>query len=75
MTRAEALQEIIAVVKPRNPIDEHTVIAECDDLDSLGLFNVMLFINSLGQFPELETLETLSQLSTVGDLLDLIPQD
>lgn len=72
MTRAEALQEIIAVVKPRNPIDEHTVIAECDDLDSLGLFNVMLFINSLGKFPELETL---SQLSTVGDLLDLIPQD
>lgn len=72
MTRTEALQEIIAVVKPRNPIDEHTVIAECDDLDSLGLFNVMLFLNGLGLFPQLEEL---AQLHTVSDILDLIPQD
>ena len=72
MTRAEALQAIIASVKPRAPFDEHTVIAECEDLDSLGLFNIMLFLNSLGQFPELEAL---AQLHTVGDILDLIPQD
>lgn len=72
MTRAEALQAIIASVNPRNPFDEHTIIAKCEDLDSLGLFNIMLFLNSLGQFPELEAL---AQLNTVGDILDLIPQD
>ena len=42
MTRAEALQEIIAAVNPRHALDEHTVIAECADLDSLGLFNAYL---------------------------------
>lgn len=72
MTRAEALQAIIASVKPRAPFDEHTVIAECEDLDSLGLFNIMLYLNCLGLFPELEAL---AQLHTVSDILDLIPQD
>ncbi len=72
MTRAEALQEIIAAVNPRHALDEHTVIAECADLDSLGLFNIVLFLNSLGLDPDVEEL---AQLKTVGNILDLIPQE
>lgn len=72
MTRAEALQEILAVVNPRTSFDENTVIADCADLDSLGLFNIVLFLNSLGLDPDVEEL---AQLKTVSEIIDLIPQD
>lgn len=72
MTRAEALQEILAVVNPRTPFDESTVIADCADLDSLGLFNIVLFLNSLGLDPDIEEL---AQLKTVSEIIDLIPQE
>ncbi len=72
MKRAEALKEIIDVVNPKDTFDENTVIADCPDLDSLGLFNIVLFLNSIGLTP---TVEDLAAMKTVGNILDLVSKE
>lgn len=69
MTREEALQAIIDAVDPLDEFSEDTVIADCDDLDSLGLFNVVLYLNSIGLSP---SLTDLAAMKTVGDIVDLV---
>ncbi len=69
MTRAEILQEIIDAVSPLDEITEDTLISESDDLDSLGLFNVVLMLNGHGIKP---TLTQLSQCKKVSDIIDMV---
>lgn len=44
MTREELLNKIIELADPLDEIKEETVIADSEDLDSLALFNVFIFM-------------------------------
>lgn len=46
-----------------------TEIAECDDLDSLGLFNIVMYLKSKGISVKLEHL---AACTTVDELLDMV---
>jgi len=67
MNRQEILKGINLALDPEEEITESTVIADCDDLDSLGLFNVVIFLKAKGI---LVKLEELAMCETVGELLD-----
>ena len=48
MTESEILAKINEVVEPLDEITMDTVILDCDDLDSLSIFNVILAYKDLG---------------------------
>ena len=50
MNRQEILKGINSALEPEEEITESTVIADCDDLDSLGLFNVVIFLKAKGRY-------------------------
>ena len=68
MQREEILNKIVENIDPVDEISEDTVIADSMDFDSLGLFNIVMFLKASGA--EL-TLAQLAKCRTVGDLLDL----
>ncbi len=69
MNRAQILEDIIKIVDPIDPIDENTVIADSDDLDSLALFNIVVYLKNHGYQG---SFEDLSKCKTLGQLADLI---
>ncbi len=68
MERATLLEELIEVIDPIDEITEDTVISECDDLDSLALFNIVIYLKSNGMSA---SLDDLAKCKTISDLLDL----
>ncbi|MDD6068687.1 MAG: hypothetical protein PUB79_07690 [Succinivibrio sp.] len=68
MERATLLEELIEVIDPIDEITEDTVISECDDLDSLALFNIVIYLKSNGMSA---SLNDLAKCKTISDLLDL----
>ena len=68
MTREEMLSKIIELVDPLDPIEESTVISECDDIDSLALFNLVVYFKSIVKKC---SLVDLSKCVTVSDFIDL----
>ncbi|MBQ9273628.1 MAG: hypothetical protein IJ228_02350 [Succinivibrio sp.] len=69
MDRAQVLKEIIEVVDPLDELGEDTVISENDDLDSLALFNVMVYLRQHGYQGEVKEF---SSCKTLGDIVSLI---
>lgn len=69
MDRAKILQEIIDTVDPLDEITEDTVIETCEDLDSLALFNIVLYLRKNGYEGNIQSL---SSCKTVADLINLI---
>ena len=67
MERATLLEELIEVIDPIDEITEDTVISECDDLDSLALFNIVIYLKSNGMSVSMDGLE---KCKTISDLLD-----
>lgn len=68
MERATLLEELIEVIDPIDEITEDTVISESDDLDSLALFNIVIYLKSNGMSA---SLNDLAKCKTISDLLDL----
>ena len=68
MERTALLEELIEVIDPIDEITEDTVISECDDLDSLALFNIVIYLKSNGMSA---SLNDLAKCKTISDLLDL----
>lgn len=68
MTREEVLAKIIEVVDPLDEITEDTVIADSDDMDSLGLFSIVVYLKQLGKS---YSLADLAKCRKVSDLIDL----
>lgn len=68
MTREETLAKIIEIIDPIDKIDENTVISESDDIDSLALFSIVVFLKKQGKN---YSLADLSKCNTVGDFVDL----
>lgn len=71
MTASEILAKINEVVEPLDEITVDTVILDCDDLDSLSIFNVILAYKDLGISLNLRDV---NNCDTVGDLVNLILQ-
>ena len=71
MTELEILAKINEVVEPLDEITMDTVILDCDDLDSLSIFNVILAYKDLGISLNLRDV---NNCDTVGDLVNLILQ-
>lgn len=69
MTESEILAKINEVVEPLDEITMDTVILDCDDLDSLSIFNVILAYKDLGISLNLRDV---NNCDTVGDLVNLI---
>ena len=69
MTKDELLKGIIETIDPMDEITLDTEIAECDDLDSLGLFNIVMYLKSRGISVKLEHL---AACTTVDELLDMV---
>lgn len=67
MNRKDLLDTLIKVVDPLDPIKEDTVISECDDLDSLALFNLYIFLKEKN---ESTSFRNFKDCKTVKDLLD-----
>ncbi len=72
MTKDELLQHIIEEIDPLDPICADTVIAESDDIDSLALFSVVVFLKQ--KLGKNISLAELSKCNTVGDIVDLALQ-
>ena len=68
MNRQEILKGINSALEPEEEITESTVIADCDDLDSLALFNIVIYLKSNGMSA---SLNDLAKCKTISDLLDL----
>lgn len=68
MERATLLEELIDVIDPIDEITEDTVIADCDDIDSLALFNIVIYLKTRGILP---SFNNILQCKTVRDILDL----
>ena len=68
MERTALLEELIEVIDPIDEITEDTVISESDDLDSLALFNIVIYLKSNGMSA---SLNDLAKCKTISDLLDL----
>ena len=68
MERTALLEELIEVIDPIDDITEDTVISESDDLDSLALFNIVIYLKSNGMSA---SLNDLAKCKTISDLLDL----
>lgn len=69
MTREEALAKIIEVIDPINEITEDTVIADCDDIDSLAIFSLVVYLKTIGKQ---QSLAQLSKCEKVSDFIDII---
>ena len=69
MTESEVLEKIIEIVEPLDPIDMDTVIADSDDLDSLALFSIVVFLRQNGLTG---SYENIAACKTVGDIVALI---
>lgn len=69
MNRTELLNAINEALDPVETLTEETVVADCDDLDSLGLFNVVMVLKAQGVTMKLEEL---AMCDNVGELLDLV---
>ena len=69
MTREEALAKLIEVIDPIDEITEDTVIADCEDIDSLALFSVVVYLKTIGKQ---QSLAPLSQCEKVKDFVDII---
>lgn len=68
MTREELLAGIIDAIDPIDEITENTVVADCDDLDSLALFNIVVYLKAKNLTVDFSRL---SSCNTVADILDL----
>ena len=69
MTKDEILQNIIEAIEPLDEINADTVIADCDDIDSLALFSVVVFLKQ--KLKKNVNLADLSNCTTVGDIVEL----
>lgn len=68
MTREEMLEKLIEIIDPIDEITESTVISESDDIDSLALFSIVVYLKNHGKN---YTLSDLAKCTTVGDFIDL----
>lgn len=68
MTREEMLKKLIEIIDPVDEITEQTVIADCDDIDSLALFSIVVYLKKQGKNC---SLKDLSKCRTVGDFIDI----
>lgn len=68
MTREEMLEKIIETIDPIDEITGDTVIADCEDIDSLALFSIVVFLKNLGKS---YSLADLSKCVTVSDFVEL----
>lgn len=64
MDRTEILKGINEILEPDVEITEDTVIADCDDLDSLGLFNVVIYLKAKGSSLKLKNLQCVKTLES-----------
>lgn len=71
-SREQILQDIINIIEPIDEITEDTEIKTSDDIDSLALFNIVLYLNTKGKKP---TLEQLQSLNKVKDIIDIACND
>lgn len=69
MTEQEVLSKLIEVIEPLDEITADTVVEDCEDLDSLALFNIVIAYKQLGI---ILTLQELSYCETVGEMVKLI---
>ncbi len=69
MNYEQVLKEIIEIVDPLDPIDADTVIADSEDLDSLALFNIVVYLRKNGFTG---TFEDIGKCKTLGDIVSLI---
>ncbi len=69
MTREEALAKLIEVIDPIDPIEENTVISDCEDIDSLAIFSVVVYLKSIGKS---QSIAELAKCEKVSDFIDLI---
>ena len=69
MTKDEMLQNIIEAIEPLDEINADTVIADCDDIDSLALFSIVVFLKQ--KLKKNVSLTELSKCTTVGDIVEL----
>jgi|GEM_PF-2547828 len=68
MTREEVFKGIIEAADPLDPITEDTVIADCEDLDSLALFNIVMYLKGHGVQVKLEDLVHCVKVSDIVSL-------
>jgi len=68
MNRQEMLQKFKEIIDPVDDVSEQTVISDCDDIDSLALFSIVVYLKNLGKNC---SLKDLAKCRTVGDLIDL----
>lgn len=68
MTREEMLAKLIELIDPIEKIDENTVISESDDIDSLALFSIVVYLKQQGKN---YSLADFSKCKTIGDFIDL----
>lgn len=68
MTREEMLEKLIEIIDPIDEITESTVISESDDIDSLALFSIVVYLKNQGKN---YTLPDLAKCNTVADFIDL----
>lgn len=68
MTREEMLEKLIEIIDPIDEITESTVISESDDIDSLALFGIVVYLKNQGKN---YTLPDLAKCNTVADFIDL----
>ncbi len=69
MAFADTLKEIIELVDPLDPIDQDTVIADSDDLDSLALFNIVVYLRKKGFTG---SYADIGKCRTLGDIVKLV---
>ncbi len=69
MNKEELLQHVLEQIDPLGVVTADTEIAECDDLDSMALYNVVMYLKQ--ELGKDIGLLALSQCRTVGDLVDL----
>jgi acyl carrier protein len=69
MTREEALAKLIDVIDPIDEITEDTSVADCEDIDSLALFSIFVFLKTIGKQ---QSLAQLSKCEKVSDFIDII---
>ena len=62
------LQKFIELIDPIDEINFDTVISDCDDIDSLALFSIVVFLKQKGKN---YSLTDLGKCNTVGELIDL----
>lgn len=69
MTKDEILHNIIEAIDPLDEINTDTVITDCDDIDSLALFSVVVFLKQ--KLKKNVSLADLYKCTTVGDIVEL----